>query len=63
MIKNWKSFRSRWRRVFKKVEGTADVFDGIVIAGPSVSIEPDYNRLSQFGINPSNLAIPDANKA
>jgi len=36
-----------------KVEGAADVFDGIVIAGPSVSIEPDYNKLAQFGINPA----------
>ena len=39
----------------KKVEGTADVFDGIVIAGPSVSVEPDYNRLAQFGLTPSGL--------
>jgi CzcA family heavy metal efflux pump len=38
-----------------KVEGTADVFNGIVIAGPSVSIEPAYNRLSQFGITPASL--------
>ena len=37
------------------IEGTADVFDGIVIAGPSVSIEPDYRRLAQFGITPANL--------
>ena len=39
----------------KKVEGAADVFDGIVIAGPSVSIEPDYNKLAQFGVTPSML--------
>ena len=37
------------------VEGTADVFNGIVIAGPSVSIEPDYARLAQFGLTPANL--------
>lgn len=41
--------------IVKKVEGTADVFDGIVIAGPSVNIEPDYNKISQFGINPTSL--------
>jgi CzcA family heavy metal efflux pump len=41
--------------VVSGVEGTADVFDGIVIAGPSVSIEPDYSRLAQFGISPVNL--------
>ncbi len=37
------------------VEGTADVFDGIVIAGPSIEIEPNYADLAQFGINPTNL--------
>jgi CzcA family heavy metal efflux pump len=37
------------------VDGTADVFNGIVIAGPSVSIEPDYARLAQFGITPAGL--------
>ena len=41
--------------VVSKVEGTADVFDGIVIAGPTVSIEPDYGRLSQFGLTPAGL--------
>jgi len=41
--------------VISGVKGTADVFDGIVIAGPSVSIDPNYTRLSQFGITPANL--------
>jgi len=38
-----------------KVEGTADVFNGIVIAGPSVTIEPNYAKLAQFGLTPANL--------
>jgi len=38
-----------------KVEGAADVFNGIVIAGPSVSIEPNYARLAQFGLTPAGL--------
>jgi CzcA family heavy metal efflux pump len=38
-----------------QVEGTADVFDGIVIAGPSISVKPSYEKLAQFGISPSNL--------
>jgi len=38
-----------------KVAGAADVFDGIVIAGPSVSVEPDYNKLAQFGLTPAML--------
>lgn len=38
-----------------KVRGTADVFDGIVIAGPSVSITPNYPLLAQYGITPASL--------
>jgi CzcA family heavy metal efflux pump len=41
--------------IVSNVKGTADVFDGIVIAGPSVSIEPSYERLAQFGISPASL--------
>jgi CzcA family heavy metal efflux pump len=41
--------------VVSNVKGTADVFDGVVIAGPSVSIQPDYIKLAQFGITPANL--------
>jgi CzcA family heavy metal efflux pump len=41
--------------VITNVKGTADVFDGIVIAGPSVSIVPDYEKLAQLGISPANL--------
>ena len=41
--------------IVTKVEGTADVFDGIVIAGPSINIEPNYTMLAQFGITPANL--------
>ncbi|MFD2871007.1 efflux RND transporter permease subunit [Mucilaginibacter ximonensis] len=37
------------------VKGTADVFDGIVIAGPSVSIVPDYDKLAQYNVTPANL--------
>jgi CzcA family heavy metal efflux pump len=41
--------------VLAGVKGTADILDGIIIAGPSVSIEPDYQRLAQFGLTPANL--------
>src|SRR5258708_16116004 len=37
------------------VTGTADVFDGIIIAGPSVSIEPNFEKLAQFGLTPAAL--------
>lgn len=42
-------------RVITNVSGTADVFDGIVIAGPSISVQPDYAKLAQFGITPANF--------
>jgi Cu/Ag efflux pump CusA len=39
----------------ENVKGTADVFDGIVIAGPSLNVTPDYQKIAQFGITPANL--------
>jgi Cu/Ag efflux pump CusA len=41
-------------QIVEKTEGTADVFDGIY-AGPSISVTPKYNQLSQYGITPANL--------
>ena len=41
--------------VVGNVNGTADVFNGVVIAGPSISITPDNARLAQFGLTPSLL--------
>ncbi len=41
--------------IVEKVKGTADVFDGIVLAGPAVNIEPNYSKLAQYGITPSDL--------
>ena len=38
-----------------KTEGTADVFDGIVIAGPSINVAPNYKNLAQFGITPADF--------
>ena len=49
--------------IVTNVKGTADVFDGIVIAGPSVTIEPEYTRLAQFGITPANLQYQLQNSA
>ena len=41
--------------VVSDVQGTADVFDGIVIAGPSISVQPDFAKLAQFGLTAANL--------
>jgi len=37
------------------IKGTADVFDGIVIAGPMLKIMPKEEKLKQFGLNPADL--------
>jgi len=39
----------------KKVSGTADVFNGIVLAGPSLNIQPDFRLLAQYGITPGDF--------
>lgn len=41
--------------IVENTKGTADVFDGIVIAGPSINIQPNYTNLAQYGITPANL--------
>jgi len=41
--------------IVSSVKGTADVFNGIVIAGPSLTVTPDYGKLAQFGITPAGL--------
>ncbi len=37
------------------VKGTADVFNGIVIAGPSITVTPNYAKLAQYGLTPAGL--------
>jgi len=34
------------------VDGTADVFDGIVRSGPTVNIQPNFTMLAQYGVSP-----------
>jgi CzcA family heavy metal efflux pump len=41
--------------IISKIEGIADPFDGVVIAGPSVYIQPNYSKLAQYGITPADL--------
>ena len=41
--------------IVTQVKGSADVFNGIVIAGPSINIEPNMTTLAQYGITPANL--------
>ncbi|MGA1977361.1 MAG: efflux RND transporter permease subunit [Bacteroidales bacterium] len=41
----------------QKIDGVADVFNGITIAGPSIDIVPDQGKLALFGISPSSLQL------
>jgi CzcA family heavy metal efflux pump len=41
--------------ITRKVRGTADVFDGVVIAGPSVNVIPNFDKLAQYGLTPASL--------
>ncbi len=38
-------------------KGTADVFDGIILSGPSISIIPNYSALAQYGITPTSFQV------
>ncbi|MBS0646499.1 MAG: efflux RND transporter permease subunit [Verrucomicrobia bacterium] len=37
------------------VKGTADVFDGIIIAGPSIQVAPNLATLAQYNITPQDF--------
>jgi Cu/Ag efflux pump CusA len=39
----------------EKIEGVEDVFNGILIAGPTFQVVPDQQKLGQFGISPSSF--------
>jgi CzcA family heavy metal efflux pump len=41
--------------IVSNVKGAADVFNGIVISGPSLRIQPDNARLAQFGLTATAL--------
>ncbi|MCX6273470.1 MAG: efflux RND transporter permease subunit [Bacteroidetes bacterium] len=43
--------------IVEQVKGTADVFDGIVEAGPSIIVTPYYKQLALCGITPDNLQL------
>ncbi|HTL81525.1 MAG TPA: efflux RND transporter permease subunit [Bacteroidia bacterium] len=41
--------------IVDSVKGTEDVFDGIVVAGPEVDVRPDFVKLAQFGVTPTDF--------
>ena len=42
-------------KITSNVEGTADVFNGITIAGPSINLEPDNKKLALLGVTPADF--------
>lgn len=41
--------------IVSNIKGAADVFDGIIIAGPSIHIKPNNVTLAQYGLSPANF--------
>jgi CzcA family heavy metal efflux pump len=39
----------------ENIDGIEDVFDGVIIAGPSIEVIPDQQKLSQFRISPASF--------
>jgi len=39
------------------VSGTADVFDGIVLSGPTVNVQPNFAMLAQYGVTPASFQL------
>jgi CzcA family heavy metal efflux pump len=39
----------------ENIAGIEDVFDGIIIAGPSIEVVPDQQKLAQFDISPASF--------
>jgi CzcA family heavy metal efflux pump len=39
----------------ENIAGVEDIFDGIIIAGPSIEIVPDQQKLAQFNITPTSF--------
>ncbi len=46
------AYAAQISEIVSEVKGTADVFDGRIIAGPSVSIKPNAVQLAQYNITP-----------
>lgn len=54
-INKIKDYSQQISKIVEKVPGTADVFDGIIIAGPSIQISPNFSVLAQYQISPQNF--------
>lgn len=50
-----KKIAANTAKIIEGVKGTADVFNGITIAGPEMIVEPDVSKLARFNLSPSDL--------
>jgi Cu/Ag efflux pump CusA len=50
-----KKYSEQVASLIEKVDGTADVFNGITIAGPTVEYKPDQQMISRFKLNPDDI--------
>lgn len=41
--------------IVESINGTADVFNGIIIAGPEIKFEPKIANLAQYGLSPNDF--------
>lgn len=56
-VKVIESLSQKLAMEIEKVPGTADVFDGIVVAGPTLSIVPNVPILAQMGMTPADFQL------
>lgn len=54
-IKQLHEYAMKIANVVDDVPGTADVFDGITIAGPSLVVHPDAAKLDRFNLSPNDF--------
>jgi len=52
----------RVAEIIGTVQGTADIFDGITIAGPQMEVKPNISRLLQFNLTPADFQVMIQNK-
>ncbi|MGE5430019.1 MAG: efflux RND transporter permease subunit [Syntrophomonadaceae bacterium] len=50
-----KKIAANTAKIIEGVKGTADVFNGITIAGPEMIVEPDVSKLARFNLSPADL--------
>ena len=52
-----KAISKKTAAAIAQVGGTADVFDGIVLSGPTITIQPNFRNLALYGITPASFQM------